>query len=198
VRHDQKTLQAIKEIDAALQRILDGNYGVCESCRKAISRRRLEALPAARQCMLCAEKSRRAKNSLAESIAIPAAGPVLLFDDREISQSIAEHLREDGRVDTEELHIACRNGVVHLSGKVPSEAEHGILLHTVTDVLGFREVIDRIEVEALLWQNNRRAKEPMPEITRRWEDDPGTEDLVESHEEGREFVAPAKPTPDES
>jgi RNA polymerase-binding transcription factor DksA len=200
VRHDQKTLEAVRDIDAALQRILDGNYGRCEGCHRAISGQRLAAVPAARLCKGCTERSGEARNP-AESVEFPAAAPIpgdlLLLDDREISASIAEHLREDGRVDTEELHIVCRNGVVYLSGKIPSEAEHKILLHTITDVLGLTEVVDRIEVESLLWQTESRAKEPVPEITRRWKDPVGTEDIVQSHEEGEPFVAPAKPTPDE-
>jgi hypothetical protein len=97
----------------------------------------------------------------------------------------------------EELHVICRKGVIYLSGKVPSEAEHQILLHTLTDVLGFKEIVDHLDVEELLWQTERRARETVPELTQRWEDSPGTEDVVETNEEGREFVAPAKPPPDE-
>lgn len=39
---------ALAEIDAALQRIHDGTYGVCEITGKPIPRRRLEAIPWAR------------------------------------------------------------------------------------------------------------------------------------------------------
>jgi len=39
---------ALAEIDAALQRIRDGTYGVCEITGKPISRQRLEAIPWAR------------------------------------------------------------------------------------------------------------------------------------------------------
>jgi RNA polymerase-binding transcription factor DksA len=35
-RLDDRTLHAIQEIDAALQRILDGVYGVCQTCAEAI------------------------------------------------------------------------------------------------------------------------------------------------------------------
>jgi hypothetical protein len=30
-------------------------------------------------------------------------------------------------------------------------------------------------------------------VTQRWEDSPGTEEIIETDEEGKEFVAPAKP-----
>jgi RNA polymerase-binding transcription factor DksA len=38
----------LAEVDAALQRVGDGTYGVCEACGEAIPDERLEAVPAAR------------------------------------------------------------------------------------------------------------------------------------------------------
>jgi DnaK suppressor protein len=43
--------QLIKEIDAALQRIDDGTYGICEGSGKPIPRKRLEVLPWTRYCV---------------------------------------------------------------------------------------------------------------------------------------------------
>lgn len=40
----------LRELGAALQRVDDGTYGVCESCGDAIPEERLEAQPAARSC----------------------------------------------------------------------------------------------------------------------------------------------------
>ena len=114
-----------------------------------------------------------------------------------MAEAIREHVKEDGRIDMEELHVLCRKGVVYLSGKIPSEAEHQILLHTLSDVLGFSEIVDHLDVEELLWETDRRARGLAPQVTARWEDSPGTEDIVETLEEDTEFVAPAKPTPDE-
>jgi DnaK suppressor protein len=199
-RLDDQTLHAVREIDAALQRLLDGSYGKCEACHKPISTPRLRSLPATRLCRRCAARNEvpMTAGGLAEE---PSEGPVpadlSLLTDEELNESIKEHLKEDGRIDLEELHIVCRKGVVHLSGVLPSEAEHQILLHTLTDVLGFEEVVDRVDVKELLWQSERRTREAAPEVTARWEDSPGTEDVVETNEEGKEFVAPAKPTPDE-
>jgi len=39
------------EIDAALPRLDEGKYGLCEACGKPIGDERLEALPAARYCV---------------------------------------------------------------------------------------------------------------------------------------------------
>jgi len=41
------------QLDAALQRLDEGEYGVCEDCRKPISEERLKALPFARRCIDC-------------------------------------------------------------------------------------------------------------------------------------------------
>ena len=50
----QKESAALKEVDAALERIDRGSWGRCESCHEAISPRRLTALPEARTCERCA------------------------------------------------------------------------------------------------------------------------------------------------
>jgi RNA polymerase-binding transcription factor DksA len=44
---------ALSDIDAALQRIEEGGFGVCQGCNEPIARDRLEALPMAQLCMFC-------------------------------------------------------------------------------------------------------------------------------------------------
>ena len=41
------------QLDAALQRLEEGGYGLCEDCQKPISEERLKALPFARRCIDC-------------------------------------------------------------------------------------------------------------------------------------------------
>lgn len=43
----------VVEIDRALQKIEDGNYGICEQCGQAIPDARLQALPYAALCVTC-------------------------------------------------------------------------------------------------------------------------------------------------
>jgi DnaK suppressor protein len=43
----------LRDVVSALQRIDDGSFGACERCGEAISDRRLEALPFARNCIDC-------------------------------------------------------------------------------------------------------------------------------------------------
>ena len=44
------------QIDAALQRLATGRYGVCESCREPIEPQRLAAVPYTLTCKGCAER----------------------------------------------------------------------------------------------------------------------------------------------
>jgi DnaK suppressor protein len=57
----------VDEIAAALARIDDGTYGVCEQCGEPIGMRRLEAVPWARRCFTCEtehEKEHRAAHQV--------------------------------------------------------------------------------------------------------------------------------------
>lgn len=48
--------EALTDVDAALVKLDNGTYGVCERCGQQISADRLEAKSAARLCMECATK----------------------------------------------------------------------------------------------------------------------------------------------
>lgn len=47
----------LQQIETTLQRLDEGTYGVCESCGKRIPVKRLQALPHASRCVVCAEKA---------------------------------------------------------------------------------------------------------------------------------------------
>lgn len=200
-RLDNRTLFAVEEIDAALERINKGTYGFCEGCRNAITVARLQALPATRFCRLCAAKSEKQPVASAEAFETPSEAPIPgelnLLSDLEMGEAIRRHVKEDGRVDMAELRIVARKGVIYLSGVLPSESERQILEHIITDVLGLREIVDQTEIEELIWERETRTQEKPPDLIPPGQEPAGTEDIVESHDEGTEFVAPAKPTPDE-
>jgi DnaK suppressor protein len=44
------------QIGEALERLRSGRYGICDDCKKAIPRERLEAVPSAIRCVACQEK----------------------------------------------------------------------------------------------------------------------------------------------
>jgi len=49
------------EIDEALKRIKEGKFGLCISCHKKISSKRLNALPYAKYCIKCQSKEEKSK-----------------------------------------------------------------------------------------------------------------------------------------
>jgi RNA polymerase-binding protein DksA len=48
-----RDLEELRAIDAAMLRIADGSYGVCEVCDRPIDNRRLHAAPEALRCIDC-------------------------------------------------------------------------------------------------------------------------------------------------
>jgi DnaK suppressor protein len=57
----------LREVKAAMARIEDGSYGVCESCEEAITPRRLDAVPWARYCVQCQDSLDRGPNPAMQS-----------------------------------------------------------------------------------------------------------------------------------
>ena len=51
--HDQ-IIQQLAAVEAALVRVAEGTYGVCEVCRRRIAPERLDAIPWAATCVACA------------------------------------------------------------------------------------------------------------------------------------------------
>ena len=51
--------QLLESINAALDRIDDGEYGKCMHCEDPIQEKRLEAVPWARHCLRCADLNER-------------------------------------------------------------------------------------------------------------------------------------------
>lgn len=47
------------DIEAALRKIENGTYGVCEHCKRPIEKKRVKALPSARYCLVCQNGSEK-------------------------------------------------------------------------------------------------------------------------------------------
>ncbi len=56
-------VNALREIDLALEKLEEGTYGICESCGKPISLKRLRIMPSARLCIRCKAKEEEIKLS---------------------------------------------------------------------------------------------------------------------------------------
>ncbi len=206
---EDRGVQELREIDAALARIEAGTYGKCENCGGEIDEQRLRTLPTTTLCTSCAkdlkdrdvseqEQPAEAADDAPERAELPP--DLALLDDDELRERLMEIIREDGQVDTEELQINTRNGVVFLEGAVPSEVEHEILLNILTDVAGVQEVQDNLEVERLAWEREDRWKEEAaqdvePGTIPDKEPYAGTEDPVLSEEEGVTYEPPVNPPP---
>lgn len=54
-----RDLKEIQDIDAALRRIADGDYGICIDCGAEIAPARLAAYPTAKRCLPCQVKRER-------------------------------------------------------------------------------------------------------------------------------------------
>lgn len=48
--------ETLDEVNAALAKMDEGSYGICEGCGQPIAPARLEAMPATRFCIECASK----------------------------------------------------------------------------------------------------------------------------------------------
>jgi DnaK suppressor protein len=53
---ERNSLDLLRKVERALERIEDGSYGICESCGSEIPIARLEVLPYATMCVTCASK----------------------------------------------------------------------------------------------------------------------------------------------
>ena len=54
---------ALADTNAALEKVADGRYGVCEDCGEAIGYARLLAYPSARRCLTC-QKGNEARSGV--------------------------------------------------------------------------------------------------------------------------------------
>lgn len=51
-----KERKVLYELDDALKRIEEGSFGICDDCRRQITKIRLRAVPSARLCIKCQQK----------------------------------------------------------------------------------------------------------------------------------------------
>ena len=54
---EQNTLDLLRKVEHALERVASGEYGICERCGTSIPVERLDALPYSTLCVTCASKT---------------------------------------------------------------------------------------------------------------------------------------------
>ncbi|MFY9706448.1 MAG: TraR/DksA C4-type zinc finger protein [Desulfobacterales bacterium] len=188
-----ETIQAeIRNIDNALTKMEEGDYGRCEACRRPINLKRLRAIPWTRYCVQCASVRETLSPGGVDSQAVETGGAALT--DEEMIDAILDELQSDGRIEREELDISCEDGVVYLEGVLPSEARHQILLEILNDVLDFNEVVDDISIDRQLWERIERrpdeksGDERVEELA--GEEEEGEVDVQTSLETGEPMTPP--------
>ena len=60
---ERRLKDQLSDIERALRKFEEGNYGLCDSCDRPIEPARLEALPQANQCLTCKAKNAKASKS---------------------------------------------------------------------------------------------------------------------------------------
>jgi RNA polymerase-binding transcription factor DksA len=179
---DASEKNEIEAIDRALGRMETGDYGYCDGCGDRISPKRLEALPFVPFCTRCAErleKGRPLPRSEEEGEAAYMPPDYAGMTDDQLADAVSDELEKDGRVELDELDVSCDDGVIHLTGALPSESKREILHEIVEDVMGLPEVVDQIRIDPTLWQ---RGEEVAPASGKRSK----AEILMEGEESGEE------------
>ena len=77
------------------------------------------------------------------------------LSDDELRGLVRTHLRDNHGIDVDDISVSVEDGVVHLGGRVGTEAEMRIAEHVVTDVLGLSNVSNELVVDPI-----RRAQSP--------------------------------------
>ena len=211
---DERRQQRLEEIDQVLQRMALGTYGLCERCGEPIPIARLRALPTARVHVQCADdeqgppldpveeapvRARRGSGGAGAEDRLERLPPDIRdLSDAEVEDYLREHLRDDGHVDTHELRLAYRAGVVTLDGALPSEEQHQVVRQYVTDFARVQEVVDRLVIEALLWEREDRTGPPADEEPSSGTLSGAMEALLESDQENRPYDPPDGPVREET
>jgi DnaK suppressor protein len=155
----------LRQLDDALERMDRGDFGDCQECGLPINVKRLKAIPWARLCIRCAQALERnpgPDDTASETVSADSGGPL----DEEICEIIDDELKEDGRIELEELEITCEDGVIYLDGLLPGENSRELLWEIVSDTLGYDQIVDRIRIDRQPWERQRPTSDAPPDETR--------------------------------
>jgi DnaK suppressor protein len=200
---DDRAIEEVEDIDLALSKLALGEYGICETCGDEINKRRLQALPTARQCVACARDYERQRQKLSTAREALEEGRIPVefqgLTESELVRAVRERLSSDDRLSLDELHVSVQGGILHLNGKIPNKNQHKIIMQILTDDLGFVTVVDSVQVTALMKGKRHRAtgaKIPAEEQIL-YNEEEIAEDVFEAEEEAAPYTVPDKPLPEE-
>lgn len=199
---DEQQKKQIEAIDMALHRIETGDYGICLSCGEYISPGRLDAVPWTPVCAACAGLPQEGPAEAA-SVDIGETGLPPNYSgmsDEDMQIFILEKLRNDGRVELEELEITVDSGTVYLDGTLPGDVSREILLEILQDTLGIHDIEDRIRVDEVSWQ--RQDRDPGPDLKKTENEEllqgeDINEEIFHSRKSGKPVAPPDQFVPEE-
>ncbi len=148
---DYRTIEELRNIDTALERMDRGEYGRCETCGRPIGRERLSIIPWVLRCVDCAELGERLAEKAPEAGEEETDRMPLPANDAEWVERIWDALDSEDSLQTEGLEIACTDGVVQIGGFVPDRRHHQLILEILEESLGISDILDNIEVETDRW-----------------------------------------------
>jgi len=85
------------------------------------------------------------------------------LDDAELGEAVRERLRAHDDPDFAGVAVRCHDGVVRLSGDIPSDLQRQVIRQIVADGMGL-EVIDRLHVTPLDRERGRHTRPRHEEV----------------------------------
>jgi DnaK suppressor protein len=148
-RLDHRQYRELLQIDEALERIENGEYGLCTACEEPISIGRLHAIPWARECVECAEQRETFDGAAPLTMAEQIKEGEL--DDEEICEAVWNEIQGNIKINSDGLKITCNDGLVQLTGIVPDSSQHQLVLEIIQEDMGIDHVVDQIEISEGKW-----------------------------------------------
>jgi len=148
-QQDQRTRDELKLVNDALVRMEAGTWGMCETCGEDIDPQRLEAIPWTKTCLGCAGTGAAAGPAQpvsVEPLAAPLPPDYQGMSDEQLAGAVLQELRNDGRVELDDLAVTARDGLVALSGDISGNRAHEVLMEVVQDVMGLTVIEDNTRV----------------------------------------------------
>jgi DnaK suppressor protein len=196
-RREEHDFRRIRSIQDALDRISEGTYGACTSCREQIAVERLLTLPEASLCSDCAteaEGSNWVRRLEAEATRLAEEAPRALrselagLSDSEIVATVRESFRAEVGTALDEIRVICRHGVVTLVGETANDELRQVALRILEEEIGV-EALDRIRVGASAGESPPTGQRGVgiPRSTGR------SDDVFTTEEEGGDYTPPDRP-----
>jgi hypothetical protein len=71
------------------------------------------------------------------------------LSDDELRELVRTHLASHKMLDPDDIDVRVEDGIVHLGGRVGTEAERRVAIHVVTDVLGIEQVENEMVIDPI-------------------------------------------------